>query len=636
MTHVGTGQALLSSLASLFLTGRTLTIPPYFFKGRNLSFAWMGIYMRVGSCRPAEYRLSGGESPSSTPRTYIREVILENFMSHEYSRITLSRGLNIIIGPNGAGKSSILLAISVALGQSYTERGHRLSDLIRRGQEAARVAVVFDNREINGIRPIPQLNSDHVTVTRFIKKNGDYWHYINNRFKPKAEVEHFLSKIGINPDNLLIVMHQNMIEQFVGRDSREKLYMIEEAVGAHGLREKILEAETRLASLSAEENVIRKTLDEARSAVEFWRSEYQKLSIYRELEKKKTQLEIEYSWSLVNEALKSKSKLEEKIKELNDMIGKLEEEAESERREVTQSTESIFTCFRNSDEHGLRNAVERLVNHATILGSLEERAKIFRSRVDDLRQELSQTEKEITKRLEEAMRKGPEIPTSKRPQELTEEIKQVVLQIAGLGKVSEESEDMYLLAESKYRETEMRANQVKENVRKALEEVEYRKETWRSFLRSLISEIEPQYSRILSLVGGAGRIELRNLDDIGKASIEIFVGFRGVEPALLNEHTQSGGERIVATLAFLLALQRHVKSPFRAVDEFDVHLDPLNRERMINILTRSASEDKNIQYILITPGRVPFTEEMNIIVVQNVQGKSVATVTVPEKVAAHG
>ncbi|MEM4303514.1 MAG: AAA family ATPase, partial [Candidatus Caldarchaeum sp.] len=174
--------------------------------------------------------MSAGEEGRARP--YIGEVILENFMSHEYSRIPLQAGLNVIVGPNGAGKSSILLAISVALGQTYTERGQRLSDLIRRGMDAARVAVVFDNRPVDGKRPIPTISSDSVTIARFLKKNGEYWHYVNNKFKTKAEVENLLSKIGINPDNMLIIMHQNMIEQFVSRDSREKLVMIEEAVGA--------------------------------------------------------------------------------------------------------------------------------------------------------------------------------------------------------------------------------------------------------------------------------------------------------------------------------------------------------------------------------------------------------------------
>ncbi|MEM1775379.1 MAG: hypothetical protein QW079_00395, partial [Nitrososphaerota archaeon] len=107
-----------------------------------------------------------------------------------------------------------------------------------------------------------------------------------------------------------------------------------------------------------------------------------------------------------------------------------------------------------------------------------------------------------------------------------------------------------------------------------------------------------------------------------KASIELYVGFRGAEPALLDAHTHSGGERIVATLAFLLALQNYIKSPLRAVDEFDVHLDPLNRERMVKLLLGAARSSPDSQYILITPGKIVVEEGVNIILVQNISGRS--------------
>ena len=91
--------------------------------------------------------LSAREKTFSPP---IKEIILENFMSYEYARIPLTGGLNLIVGPNGAGKSSVLLAISVAFGQAYTERSRKLSDLIRRGKDIARVSLIFDNRERSG------------------------------------------------------------------------------------------------------------------------------------------------------------------------------------------------------------------------------------------------------------------------------------------------------------------------------------------------------------------------------------------------------------------------------------------------------------------------------------------------------
>ncbi len=579
-----------------------------------------------------------GEGP--TPRTFIREVVLENFMSHEYSRIPFTRGLNVIVGPNGAGKSSILLGISVALGQSYTERGERLSDLVKRGSEAARVAVVLDNTPINGKRPIPQYSTDTVTITRFLKKNGDYWQYINNRFKPKAEVEHFLSQIGINPNNMLIIMHQNMIEQFVVRDSREKLLLIEEAVGASGLRQRIREAESKLAALAAEEKVLRKTLDDARAAVEFWREEYEKLTILRRLNQRKDELEREYLWALVNEAKKSRERVESKIRGIQQQLEETAREAEETDLKVRGVREKITSLFDAALSGGgdlrgeLAALLDELIDSASLSGALRQKLKMAEQELKSLRYELLQIEKELQERIENAEKRGPRVETSRRHQEIYEDIKSVMIQIAGMGKVTPEAEDMFLLAESKYRETELKAGEVSENVRRALEEVEYRKEVWRKFLRDLIADVEPQYDSILSKVGGHGRIELKNLDDIDRASIELYAGFRGAEPTLLDGHSQSGGERIVATMAFLLALQRHVKSPFRAVDEFDVHLDPLNRERIINLLTATAREDMSAQYIIITPGKVSFTEDMNVVVVQNVSGRSAVGVGKAEKVVA--
>jgi chromosome segregation protein len=67
----------------------------------------------------------------------------ENFLSYDYARIPLFKGINLITGPNGSGKSSILLGISVALGQTYTERGRRLSDLINYNKDVASIIYNF-------------------------------------------------------------------------------------------------------------------------------------------------------------------------------------------------------------------------------------------------------------------------------------------------------------------------------------------------------------------------------------------------------------------------------------------------------------------------------------------------------------
>src|SRR6266568_9614287 len=159
----------------------------------------------------------------------IREVQLSNFMSYKNASVPLEPGLNLIVGPNGAGKSSILLAISVAMGQAYTERSRKLSDLIRRGKEIARVSLVFDNRETNGRRPILYSKADTFMLSRYLRKDGSYWYEADYREIDKSEVVRLLSEFGINPDNLLIIMHQGMIEELGAISQEQRLVMVEEA-----------------------------------------------------------------------------------------------------------------------------------------------------------------------------------------------------------------------------------------------------------------------------------------------------------------------------------------------------------------------------------------------------------------------
>ncbi|HDD42849.1 MAG TPA: hypothetical protein ENF79_04115 [Nitrososphaeria archaeon] len=576
----------------------------------------------------AEKSASALKKAAKATGTYIREVILENFMSHEYSRITLTPGLNLITGPNGAGKSSILLGIAVALGQTYTDRAGKLSDLIRRGEKAARLTVIFDNREVDGKRPIPWLNSDQLVVTRYLKRSGEYWHYINNRLKTKAEADHLLRRLGINPSNMLIIMHQNMIEEFAARNNVEKLRMVEDAVGASQFRQRIVEAEAKLRDIQAQERSLKRALEDAKAAVSYWKEQYEKLLMRRRLEDEKRRLELEYAWALVAEMEASVSRVRERIDALMLEERKLRGEIEYHELEVDRIRRSLIELI-DAVKRGELVNLEGFEKDLDIL--LEEKGaaevskyklKVNQSDQKRLSYELRRLEKELAERIRNASALGERVKVERKPNEILEEIKATSLKIASLGEVLEEAEDMYLVADARYRETEQRSMEVEENLKKALEEVEYRKEVWRKFLRDLISRVEPQFDAILSSVEGRGRIVLRGLEDPEKASLELHVGFRGAEPIMLDAQTHSGGERIVGTLAFLLALQRYVKSPFRAVDEFDVHLDPLNRERMVKLLLNVAEEEPRTQYIIITPGRIPVKEGVNIILVQNVGGRS--------------
>ena len=78
-------------------------------------------------------------------------------------------------------------------------------------------------------------------------------------------------------------------------------------------------------------------------------------------------------------------------------------------------------------------------------------------------------------------------------------------------------------------------------------------------------------------------------------------------------------------MAFLLALQQHITSPFRAIDEFDVHMDPKNRELMTQLIVTSSESMKGGQYVAITPGQINVTNNCHVIVVQNIEGTSLVS-----------
>jgi len=69
-------------------------------------------------------------------------------------------------------------------------------------------------------------------------------------------------------------------------------------------------------------------------------------------------------------------------------------------------------------------------------------------------------------------------------------------------------------------------------------------------------------------------------------------------------------------------LQRNVSAPFRAIDEFDVHMDPKNREAITELIISSWKSCKE-QYLVITPGEVYIpNNDVHVIVVQSVKGLS--------------
>jgi chromosome segregation protein len=633
----------------------------------------------------------------------ISEVILENFMSYEYARVPFKPGINVVCGPNGAGKSSLLLAISVALGQSYTERSRKLSDLIRWGKDQARVTLILDNSKRGGKRPVPKFNKDQIFLTRVLRRDGKYWFELENRAASKQDVERLLAKLGVDPDNMLIIMHQNMVEQFTVLSPQEKLRMVEAAVGLEAYRENVLEAQKKLTRILSQEESINKLLESAEQTLNYWREQYERFQEKKQLTAKRRFLERELAWAEVNRRESILKDLEDKrVKELailrqiegeaktaeeqlqaqqsqlerlkgewkkslNETISLEREKAGSQatislcEQLITETslieneaqkgkkhlkllkTESLKELIENSrlkvsklDEELNRKQTETKILEAQVekiggqilearvrLALLNYRMENAKANIEELERALKDAKAQLDMAVKKAGETGPRIAVVKSFSEILDEIRITDGHLAALAGVSEDVERMYESYSQLYLELKEKARLVAENREKALEEVKARMQTWRTVIQSLLDRVNLEYQKILAQSQAVGEVKLVNEHDIEAAGLEILVGFKGGKPVPLNAYTQSGGERTTATMSFLLALQQHVRSPFRAVDEYDVHMDPKNREIIAQMLI-STVKNADVQYVVITPSQVTFAQnDINIITVQNVEGKSI-------------
>jgi chromosome segregation ATPase len=236
---------------------------------------------------------------------------------------------------------------------------------------------------------------------------------------------------------------------------------------------------------------------------------------------------------------------------------------------------------------------------------------------------LKDAEASLKTSISKAQEYGERIAVIKSASEIQDDIRLTEGHLAALANVSQDIEQMYESYSKLYLELKEKAQVVAENREKTLEELKTRMQSWRTVMQSLLDRVNVEYQKIMSQTLATGHVQLANVQDIETAGLEIFVGFKGGKPVALDAYTQSGGERTTATMGFLLALQQHVRSPFRAVDEYDIHMDPKNREMIAKVLV-SIIKDASAQYIVITPSQITFAQQdANVITVQNLEGKSV-------------
>jgi len=571
----------------------------------------------------------------------LRELILENLMTYKYARIPISAGLNLVLGPNGAGKSSILLGLSVGLGQAHTERGRKLSDLIRWGEDIARITLVFDNKAQNGSRPIPEVRTDELVITRYLREDGEYWHQMNFRQATKLEIYDVLNRFGIDPDNMFIIMHQYMVEEIAALTAQTMLQTIEKAVGLTHFRDRIREARDRLAEVASEEKQLSSLLSEAQATLDTWHGEVEKLKKRDSLKLRMTELQIEQAWSEHASLSQEVDRLAEKNVQISERLAKYGSRIEDASRRVSglltqfqNEVEELTTSARHAGENEESRSKQELTRTVESYAEARVREAILKrnlSLLTRLKSKVEASMKSAQNASEDALKKaselGPKPSRTRNREEITKELEDAQIGLATLGSVVENAEQIYESYRKTYDDIEQKSLAVKKNKESVLSEIDETLTLWRREVAKLVDQLSDSFKEKMRNIGADGEIRFTGQEDMDQAGVQILVSFGGSRLVELNSFTQSGGERSSSIIAFMLSLQSLIQSPLRALDEFDIHMDPRNRETFFKLVEQEANNNPEASYLVVTPGQVPKSITRAVgIVVQKVSGTSVINI----------
>ncbi|GAA5914217.1 hypothetical protein JCM6882_004753 [Rhodosporidiobolus microsporus] len=151
------------------------------------------------------------------------------------------------------------------------------------------------------------------------------------------------------------------------------------------------------------------------------------------------------------------------------------------------------------------------------------------------------------------------------------------------------------------------------------------KNRWLPRLENLVKDVSAKFTASFDTLGLLGEVRLAQQEDYDKWGIEILVSFRDstddstdVTLHVLSGHRQSGGERALTTVTYLLALAELARAPFALVDEINQGMDQRAERNMHKMLVETTCKDDVGQYFLLTPKLLPdlvYHPKMKVLVI---------------------
>ena len=484
--------------------------------------------------------------------------------------------------------------------------------------EAQGGTVVIDiNSKISKLTKLISMSSDVdglfksiSLIKKYIQKKKHSLKKIENSIQSYAErlsiSEKSLSSTRENSSNLnsRIISAANMKEQFTKRISEltSRKTTIESEISDNELHIESLHEQISLVEenyASGEQIRIANEL----SSINTKKAEIEKLytTIMNEYRDKSSQLTILQTQdnrekSQSNRLYDEENSLNSEHQELISKIHKLDQQKESKTDILVKLREKEQDLIATSG-----SSIEQLKEYDDKLKILSENDRNLTKQINTLERQSDSLNRDLHDLMENEVKLQQLLTAYGFDKDMgTFDVESIVqgltAELSSLNALNAKAPETYLEVSYGYRSMSTRKNSLEEernSIVKFIEDIE--KDKRQTFLDAF-DKVDKEIRLIFNkMTGGNAWLELQNEDDIFNSGISYLIQFPN-KPK--RESTSiSGGEKTLAAIVFVLALQKLKPSPFYLFDEVDAHLDAPNSERLAKILEERSKES---QFIMVS------------------------------------
>lgn len=287
------------------------------------------------------------------------------------------------------------------------------------------------------------------------------------------------------------------------------------------------------------------------------------------------------------------SKFEQELATLQEMIKKRQQELKQKEHEESK----FHTNLR--DLVASRNKIsEKIQTKQANIAREEEKIKGFEQRLNNIVidrakaiAELEGLQKEFEQYTEAKIKRGVSL------EQLKLRIHDTEKELNTIGNVNLRALDVYEQIEVEHNKLVEKTNKLKlekDDVLKMMHEIEEKK---KDIFMKTYNVIVKNFKSIFSSLTtkGEAHVELENPENPFEGGLDIQVRITGTKT--LDVKSLSGGEKTLAALSFIFAIQEYAPSPFYLMDEVDAALDKRNSETLSKLVQKYSQK---AQYIVIS------------------------------------